>query len=52
MGGWDFMRFRLKSLTGNDPAYIGRDPAASPASGYLAAYRQEQDMLLETAFGS
>jgi len=46
------MRFRIKSLTGHDPAYIGRAPAASPASGYLAAYRQEQAMLLEKAFGS
>ena len=52
MGGWDFMRFRLRSLTGHDPAYIGRPPAASPASGYLAAYRQEQAMLVETAVGS
>ncbi len=51
MGGWDFIRFRLKTLTGHDPAYIGRAPAASPASGYLATYRQEQDMLLEMAFG-
>ena len=52
MGGWDFIRSRLKSLTGRDPAYIGRAPAASPASGYLATYRQDQDMLLEMAFGS
>ncbi len=51
MGGWDFMRFRLKTLTGHDPAYIGRAPAASPASGYLITYRQEQDVLLEMAFG-
>ncbi len=52
MGGWDFIRPRLKTLTGHDPAYIGRAPAASPASGYLTTYRQEQDMLLEIAFGA
>ena len=52
MGGWDFIRSRLKTLTGRDPAYIGRAPAASPASGYLTTYRQDQDMLLEMAFGS
>jgi 2-oxoglutarate dehydrogenase E1 component len=52
MGGWDFMRPRLKTLTGHDPAYIGRAPAASPASGYLTTYRLEQDMLLEMAFGA
>ncbi len=52
MGGWSFMEPRLKKVTGEDPAYIGRAPAASPASGYLTTYRQEQDNLLETAFGS
>jgi 2-oxoglutarate dehydrogenase E1 component len=51
MGGWDFIRFRLKALTGQDPAYVGRAPAASPASGYLNTYREEQKMLLEMAFG-
>jgi 2-oxoglutarate dehydrogenase E1 component len=50
MGGWNFMRFRLSALTGHDPVYIGRPPAASPASGYLASYRKEQDMLLDAAF--
>jgi 2-oxoglutarate dehydrogenase E1 component len=50
MGGWDFIRPRLKTLTGHDPAYIGRAPAASPASGYLATYKKEQDMLLEMTF--
>jgi 2-oxoglutarate dehydrogenase E1 component len=50
MGGWTFMWPRLKALTGRDPGYIGRPPAASPASGYLASYKQEQDMLLDKAF--
>ena len=50
MGGWDFIRLRLKALTGHDPAYIGRAPAASPASGYLATYKKEQDMLLDMTF--
>ncbi|MGA2400404.1 MAG: 2-oxoglutarate dehydrogenase E1 component [Syntrophobacteraceae bacterium] len=52
MGGWGFIRFRLKTLTGLDPAYIGRAPSASPASGHLATYKKEQDMLLEMAFGA
>ncbi len=52
MGGWDFIRFRLKALTGQDPAYIGRAPAASPAAGYLATYKKEQEMLLEMAFSA
>jgi 2-oxoglutarate dehydrogenase E1 component len=52
MGAWNFIQSRLKNLTGKDPAYIGRAPAASPASGYLTTYRQEQDVLMEMAFGS
>ena len=52
MGAWNFVQPRLKRLTGKDPAYIGRAPAASPASGYLTTYRQEQDVLMEMAFGS
>ena len=52
MGAWSFLQPRLKKLTGKDPAYIGRAAAASPASGYLTTYRQEQDVLMEMAFGS
>ena len=52
MGAWNFILSRLKTLTGKDPAYIGRAPAATPAPGYLATYRQEQDVLMEKAFGS
>ncbi|MHC1728824.1 MAG: 2-oxoglutarate dehydrogenase E1 component [Syntrophobacteraceae bacterium] len=50
MGAWSFMRFRLKELTGRDPLYIGRPPAASPASGYLALHRKEQEVFLGKAF--
>ncbi|MGC8494455.1 MAG: 2-oxoglutarate dehydrogenase E1 component [Syntrophobacteraceae bacterium] len=52
MGGWNFIQSRLKRLTGKDPVYIGRAPAASPAAGYLATYRQEQVKLMEKAFGA
>jgi 2-oxoglutarate dehydrogenase E1 component len=50
MGGWDFMRCRLKAITGVYPGYIGRPAAASPASGYLSSYKREQRLILETAF--
>lgn len=50
MGGWEFMRTRLKEQTGQEPVYLGRPAAASPASGYLATYKEEQEKLLETAF--
>lgn len=50
MGGWNFMRWRLKAITGADPGYIGRPAAASPASGYLASYKRERELILKTAF--
>jgi 2-oxoglutarate dehydrogenase E1 component len=50
MGGWNFMRWRLKNITGVDPGYIGRPAAASPASGYLTSYKREQGLILATAF--
>jgi 2-oxoglutarate dehydrogenase complex dehydrogenase (E1) component-like enzyme len=50
MGGWDFVRRRIEELAGVAPDYIGRPPGASPASGYLAFFRDEQKMLMEKAF--
>lgn len=50
MGGWEFMRSRLRDITGREPGYIGRPGAASPASGYLTSHRQEQETLLGMAF--
>jgi len=50
MGGWEFVRHRIEELAGIEPDYIGRPPGASPASGYLAFFRDEQKMLMEKAF--
>jgi 2-oxoglutarate dehydrogenase E1 component len=51
MGGWGFMQPRLKHLTGKDPGYVGRVEAASPASGHLRIYREEQSVILDEAVG-
>ncbi len=50
MGAWTFMQPRLKTLTGREPGVIARPPAPSPASGYLAFYKQEREMLLDRVF--
>lgn len=50
MGAWEFMRPRLKNIIDAEPGYIGRPAAASPASGYLASHRQEQETFLRMAF--
>lgn len=52
MGGWEFVRMRLRSLIGKDIGYIGRPAAASPAAGHLRAHREAQAALIERALGS
>jgi 2-oxoglutarate dehydrogenase E1 component len=51
MGGWQFIKPRLENLTGKTLTYIGRAPASSPATGFPAIYRQEQNMIIERAVG-
>ncbi len=50
MGAWRFMRCRLNELSDRKAAYIGRPASASPASGYLALHRKEQEIFLNEAF--
>lgn len=52
MGGWTFVRPRLKDVLNRDIRYIGRAAAASPATGYLSVYREEQSAILDQAIGS
>lgn len=52
MGAWHFMRPRLEKITGHHPVYIGRPEAASPATGFPAIYKQQQEAILERALGS
>jgi len=51
MGGWQFVKPRLESVTKKALGYIGRKAAASPATGFPAIYRQEQNQILDEAVG-
>jgi len=47
-GGWFFMQPRLQAL-GYQVAYIGRDDAASPATGSTLVHKKEQASIVEAA---
>jgi len=51
MGAWQFIRPHLEKILGHRPAYIGRPEAASPATGFPAIYRQQQEAILERSLG-
>jgi 2-oxoglutarate dehydrogenase E1 component len=51
MGAWSFVRHRLESIVKEKLAYIGRKPAASPATGLVSVYRREQNAIWEEALG-
>jgi 2-oxoglutarate dehydrogenase E1 component len=52
MGAWIFMRPRLEKLIGKPLEYIGRNVAASPATGFPIIYRKEQAALADKAIGN
>ncbi len=49
MGAWTFLAPRLENAFGKRPHYAGRQPSASPATGFLARHREEQEALLNEA---
>jgi len=51
MGAWFFAGPRLEKLIGKPLAYIGRNAAASPATGFPGIYRKEQAAVTEQALG-
>jgi 2-oxoglutarate dehydrogenase E1 component len=51
MGGWQFIRPKLKEIIGQEPAYIGREAAASPATGFPNVYKQKQNAISDRAVG-
>ncbi len=51
MGAWWFLRPRLETVLRQRPDYIGRPAAASPATGFPAIYRQQQEAILTAALG-
>jgi 2-oxoglutarate dehydrogenase E1 component len=51
MGAWQFVRPRLTALLKRDIDYVGRDAAASPATGFPKIYKMEQDGIVDSAIG-
>jgi 2-oxoglutarate dehydrogenase E1 component len=48
-GAWGFVRPRLAALIGRDPVYVGRDEAASPATGHHKLHQEEERALVRRA---
>jgi 2-oxoglutarate dehydrogenase E1 component len=51
MGGWQFIKPRLEKIIKRTLRYIGRSSASSPATGFPAIFRQEQNLIIEKAVG-
>ena len=51
MGGWQFVRQRLSTLANRNINYIGRDAAASPASGFPHVFKRQQASIIDRAVG-
>ena len=51
MGAWPFIRPKLASLLKKSLGYVGRDAAASPATGFPKVYKMEQDGIVDRAIG-
>ena len=49
MGAWFFIRSRLENIIGKPVEYVGRNAAASPATGFPNIYRKEQTAVTEQA---
>ncbi|HSO20311.1 MAG TPA: hypothetical protein VLT88_12685, partial [Desulfosarcina sp.] len=52
MGAWQFIAPRLTPLVKKRPVYLGRDAAASPATGFSKIHKTEQDGIVDRAVGS
>ncbi len=51
MGAWQFVRPRLAALLKKPLDYVGRNAAASPATGFPKIYKMEQDGIIDRAIG-
>jgi 2-oxoglutarate dehydrogenase E1 component len=52
MGGWQFVRFRLEKIIGKPLDYIGRKESSTPATGFPAIYKQQQEAFIDQALGT
>ena len=51
MGGWSFVRHRIEKITGHELHYVGRKSSASPATGFPAIFKRQQDAISNEALG-
>ena len=51
MGGWQFVRHRLSALIKRNINYVGREAAASPASGFPHVFKRQQAAIIDAAVG-
>ena len=51
MGGWFFVRDRMEKITGQKLHYVGRKFSASPATGFPAIYKKQQEAISNEALG-
>ena len=51
MGGWSFVRSRIASLVQKHIKYVGREAAASPATGFRNLYLRQQAAIVDEAIG-
>jgi 2-oxoglutarate dehydrogenase E1 component len=51
MGGWSFIRRQLADILGEEPGYVGRAASPSPAVGSHRTHSEEQQKILDEAFG-
>jgi 2-oxoglutarate dehydrogenase E1 component len=49
MGAWLYIHSRLEDMIGKPVEYVGRNAAASPATGFPNIYRKEQAAVTEQA---
>lgn len=52
MGAWVQFKTHLEEALGQSIRYLGRAPAASPATGFLRIHKQEQQRIVEQALGN
>jgi len=51
MGAYHFMWHPLRRIFGREPAFAGRAPAASPATGSAKRHAEQQEALVDAALG-
>jgi 2-oxoglutarate dehydrogenase E1 component len=51
MGAWFFVRDRIEEIIGKKLHYVGRNSAASPATGFPAIYKKQQEAISNDALG-